>query len=80
MYPSNQPFKVCASPTHSETSHTLLGHGGDGFGRTRPYDSTFVRAAEGRVDYSPTTLGGLGLYFFGSLLAAFGAVKATVKT
>ena len=38
-----------------------------------------LQMIEGRVDYSLATLIGLTVYFVGALLAAFGAVDATVK-
>ena len=35
---------------------------------------------EGRVDYAPATLFGLVIYFLGAMLAALGAVRATIWT
>ena len=44
-----------------------------------PFVIFALQMIEGRVDYSQATLIGLMIYFVGALLAAFGAVKATVK-
>ena len=38
-----------------------------------------MQMAEGRVSFAPATLAGLALFFAGSLLAAFGAVRATMR-
>jgi hypothetical protein len=38
-----------------------------------------LQVIEGRVDYSAATLIGLAVYFAGAVLAASGAVKATVR-
>jgi hypothetical protein len=35
-----------------------------------------LQLIEGRVDYAPATLAGLGLYSIGAVLAALGAVTA----
>ncbi len=39
-----------------------------------------LQMVEGRVEYAPATLIGLVIYFTGALMAAFGAVKATVAS
>lgn len=39
-----------------------------------------MQMAEGRAGFAPATLAGLALFFAGSLLAAFGAVRATMRT
>ncbi len=41
-----------------------------------PFINFGLQLIEGRVDYAPATLAGLGLYSFGAVLAALGAVKA----
>ena len=45
-----------------------------------PFIIFMLQIIEGRVDYSQATLAGLAVYFAGALLAAFGAVRATVST
>ena len=44
-----------------------------------PFVIFALQMVEGRVDYSTATLAGLMLFFVGALLAAFGAVNATVS-
>ena len=43
-----------------------------------PFAVFILQIFEGRVEYSEATLLGLFFYFFGAVLAAFGAVRATV--
>lgn len=45
-----------------------------------PFVIFVLQIIEGRVDYSQATLVGLAVYFVGALLAALGAVRATVAS